>query len=148
MKHVYQDPVSIGLGLAVFSTAYSVDQQREAAKDSKRAQRAQQRLQDIKAARERRSQVRQAIVAQSTLEARAQATGTSKSSSAQQGGDSVQSQLASNLSFLDQANQLNQQTSIFEQRAASASSRAATGQAVASLSLTGASLFAPKPKAD
>jgi len=135
----------VATALAVGSTAGSIQQSRQAAKASKRASRAQQRIQDIKAARERRRQVQQAQQAQAQIASNAQVGGTTKSSSVVGARDSVQSQLAGNLSFLDQVGDLNRQTSIFNQKAADFRSNAAALQQLSSLSLQGASLFQSAP---
>ena len=145
IKHVYQDPITltaVAVGVGAASTIHSIQQQKKSAKNQKKAQQAQQRIQEVKAARERRKQVREAQVAQAQVEAGAQASGVTQTSAAVGGAGSIQTQLGSNLSFLDQVGELTQQTSIFNQRAASASSRAATSQAVAGLGLQGASIFA------
>ena len=138
------------IAAAVAGTAVSIDQQREAAKDQKRARRTQERLQQAKHRRQRRQQIREAQRARSESIAQAQALGMSvgsaKSSAVGQATGSIQSQLAGNLSFLDQAQELTQQTSIFEQRAADHMGRAGIASAVSGLALQGASLYNPKPK--
>ena len=144
IKEFYQDPITITLGvIALTGTAVSVDQQKAAARDQKRSQKAQRRIQDIKSAKERRKQVRAAQAAQAEIAAGGVASGTTKTSGTKQGAGSVQSQLASNLSFLDQVESLNKESSIFSQKAAGHQTRAGTAQAVSGLALTGASLFAP-----
>jgi len=146
IKHVYQGPETmmyVALTTAAATTAYSVDQQKAGARDQKRAMKAQARIQEVKAARERRKQVRAAQQAQAQMAAGAQASGTTQTSGYTGGSGSVQTQLGANLSFLDQVGGLTQQASIFNQRAATHSSKAATGQAISSLAMQGASLFAP-----
>jgi len=149
IKHFYEDPGTIAviaLGISAVSTAVSIDQQRSAARSSKKARKAQERIQAIKTARERRQQVRQSIVARAQAEAQGQATGTSRSSSISQAKDSVQSQLAGNISFLDNVTALNKQTSIFQQQAADATSRAGVASAISGIALSGGSLFgSPTP---
>jgi len=104
--------------------------QRKAAKAQAKAQRTQQRIADIKAARERRSQVAEARRARAQIESQAGVSGIQGSSGAIGAQSSVQSQLASNLSFLDNVQSLSQQTSIFNQQAAKAQSNAATAGAI------------------
>jgi len=104
--------------------------QRKAAKAQAAAQRTQQRIADIKASRERRKQVAQARQARAQIESQAGAAGIAGSSGAIGAESSVQSQLGSNLSFLDQVQSLSQQTSIFNQQAAKAQSNAATAGAI------------------
>jgi len=139
------ETIVLATGPVVGPQIYSIDQQKAAARDQKRSSQAQQRIQNIKAARERRKQVRQAQQAQAQLSNQAQATGTSSTSSATNAAGSVQTQLAGNLSFLDQVQTLTNRASIFNQKAANHTGRAATGQAVSNLALTAASIFAPKP---
>jgi|18_taG_2_1085343.scaffolds.fasta_scaffold00673_3 Flp pilus assembly protein TadB len=147
IKHVYQGPAAAALAVvAVASTAHSIDQQKAGARDQKRANQAQQRIQSIKAARERRKQVRDAQQAQAQMAAGAQASGTTQTSGYTGGSGSVQTQLGANLSFLDQVGGLTQQASMFNQRAATHSSSAATGQAVSGLAMQGASIFSSQIK--
>lgn len=137
IKHVYQDPVTatvVALGVTAGATVYSVDQQKAAARDQKRANEAQTRMQNIKTMRERRRQSAEAQRVQAQMQAQNVTTGTGQTSAASQASGSVQSQLAGNLSFLDSMQQLTNRQSIFMQKAADHSSNAATGQAVAGLS--------------
>lgn len=127
--------------VAVGAQGYSVYQEREAAEDTKRARAAERRIQAIKMQRERRRQVQEAQKLQAQTEATAVATGTSKTSAVSQAQGSVQSQLASNLSFLDQMGQLTERQSIFAQKAASHETRAGAGQAVSGLAIKAATLF-------
>jgi len=134
---------TLAAGIAPAAQITSIDEQKRSGRNQIRASKAQQRLQDIKATRERRAQFRQAQKAQAEIIAGGVASGTSKSSSVKQGVGSVQTQLASNISFLDETIGLNRETSIFNQKAADASSRAATADAIFDTSLKAASLFAP-----
>ena len=79
-----------------------------------------------------------------TLSGAAQ-SGVATSSGAVQGAGAVGTQLASNLSFLDQSSELTNQISLFRQRSADASGRASTYSAVSGLAMQGASLFGGKP---
>lgn len=143
IKEFYQDPeTALGGGLVVGSKVAEHEETKAAGRDRKRAAKSQRRLQSIKSARERRAQVRAAQKAQAEIIAGGVAAGTTQTSSVSQGVGSVQSQLASNLSFLDSVESLNEQTSIFQQKAATHTGKAATAKAVGDLAITGASLFA------
>lgn len=132
------------LAVATIGTAYSVDQQNEAASQQRKAARREQRLQDIKAARERRKQVEQARVARANIIQAGVAQGAGGSSSVISGAGQTATAAGSNISFLDNVTTLNKDISIFNQKAANAQSRAATGQAVSSLALNAAPLFPKK----
>lgn len=134
----------IAAGTAATATGYSAYQQHEAASDQKRARAAERRIQAIKMQRERRRQVQEAQKIQAQTEATAVATGTKSTSAVAQAQGSVQSQLASNLSFLDQMEQLTEKQSIFMQKAASHQTRSGIGQAVAGLGAQATSIFASK----
>lgn len=148
----------VALGAAVLGTGASIKQQREMASDQKRARRTQQRLQQVRQARQRRQQIREAQQARSEALAQAVATGmvsgTGKTSAASHATGAIQSQLASNLSFLDQTQGLMQQQSIFQQRAADHAGRAETFSALSGLAMqaAGSGLFdkktpeTPEPK--
>ena len=125
-----------------FESATGIKQQKQAAEESRKANVASRRIQDIKAARERRKQVREAQRAQAEIVQGAQASGTSASSGAITGAGSVQSQLASNISFLDNVGDLTNQASIFSQNAADARSKGATRRAQLDLALQAGTIFA------
>lgn len=137
------------MGLEVLATAGGVAvsggaeimAQRDAAKERRKARKVEQRLQRAKAARERRAQIRQAQQAQAQIEAGAVATGTQQTSAAAGGVGSVQTQLASNLSFLNQSEQAAKQISIFQQEAADDLTRAEVYGAAKNLTMQSASLF-------
>lgn len=137
------------MGLEVLATAGGVAvsggaeimAQRDAAKEQRKARKVEQRLQRAKAARERRAQIRQAQQAQAQIEAGAVATGTQQTSAAAGGVGSVQTQLASNLSFLNQSEQAAKQISIFQQEAADDLTRAEVYGAAKNLTMQSASLF-------
>jgi len=120
MKHFYEEPATIALAtIAVVSGGAAYEQNRQASKDSESAREVQQRIQDVKTARERRKAVRQARTARAEIEARAQASGTASTSSAVSGAGTVGTQLASNLSFLDEVKKETQTASMFEGRSSS-----------------------------
>jgi hypothetical protein len=107
------------LAIAAVGTAVSVEESKTARKDAKK----------------------EAQVAQANILARGVATGTSATSGVAQASGSVESQLASNVSFLDAQQELVNKQSIFQQKSADASSRAATASAVSNLALTGVGLY-------
>lgn len=144
IKHVYQDPVTatiIAVGAAAGGTAYSIDQQKAAERDQERASAIQRKIQDAKTQRERRKSVREARMSKANVEAGAQASGTSNTSSAVTGVGSIGTQLADNLSFLDQVTDQTNQISLFEEKASKSLRRAKDGEAVGSLAFQSASLF-------
>ena len=144
MKHVYEtaETALIVAGVtATAATGYSAYEQNQSSSDQRRARNAERRMQAIKMQRERRRQVREAQRMQAQTEATAVATGTTKTSAVAQAQGSVQSQLASNLSFLDQMKTLTDTQSIFAQKAADHERRAGVGQAVSSLAMSSASLY-------
>lgn len=135
-ERIYRDPGTAALIVAGVATASSIDQQKRAARASKRAQRAQQVQADLQTARERRNQIRQARIQRAQLEAQALAQGTTGASSVVGAAGSVQSQLGSNIGFLNQQQQLSQFASAQNQRAAAAQTRASIFSSVASLATT------------
>lgn len=119
--------------MAVVATASAVGSaysQNRAARASARAQRAEQRRADIANARERRATLRNARVAAASIEAQAANTGLATSSAAAGAAANVQSQVASNLNWLDVNQQLSAQVSRANQQAAAWMSRANNWAAV------------------
>lgn len=123
------NPLAVGTTAA---TAYPQYQAYEAAKEQKKAARAQveaekvrQRQADIQAYRERIKAVRQARAERGAVLQAAQAQGVTGSSGAVGAASSIASQLGANLSFLDTTQALSRQASIFEQAAVSHKSAAA-----------------------
>ena len=108
--------------LLAISTIASIDQGAKAARAQKSQQAEQQKIANLQTARNRRSQIRQARVAQASSSFQSQAQGMEGSSvlGAQAG---IQSQLNANLGFMNQTGQAAEQSSIFAQQAADASSR-------------------------
>lgn len=109
---------------------------RRARKEEKKAKVVERQIADVKAARERRRQIREARIARAEVETAAVATGTGGSSSAVSGAGNVGTQLASNLSFLDTVEGLEAGASLFREKAsnrrASASEFEAVGRATRS----------------
>jgi len=133
------------LGLAVVSTAASMQQSRKAVKAQERAQRIEQKRQDYTTARERRKQIRSARVAQAQVQAQSQAMGTATTSRTAGISGGIQSELGANISFLD--TQAGMTRAIGQQNIAAGKyqSKAAMFGAVADLSMQGASLFGSRP---
>ena len=116
-------------------------QRKEAAQEQKKANNLQRRIQDIKTQREKRKAIREARAVRSSIQTGAQASGTAGTSSASTGVGSVGTQLATNLSFLDEVGGLTNQISIFEQKAADKTRRAGEIEAVRGLGIEAASIF-------
>ena len=93
----------IGAGASVAGTISSI----KAQKSQRKAARAQARIAELQRSRERRDTIRRARIARAQVENQVGSAGLLASSSAQGGTSSIGSQLASNLSFLDQAGALN-----------------------------------------
>jgi len=89
------------------TTGYSIDRQRSAAQDQKRASRIEQRKARIQNARERRRAAAQAQIIRSQVQAQEAAGGFSTTGQSQQVG-AINSQLAGNLSFSRQIEKMNQ----------------------------------------
>lgn len=134
-------PIAFGAA-AVGSAVYGVDQEKAAARDETRARDTQRRIQKIKHNREKRKQAQNAIRARAAAEASAAATGTSNTSMVSGTTSSISSQVASNLSFLDQIQGLTEKQSIFQQKAANHSTNAGVASAASNLLFQGASASA------
>jgi len=127
--------------VAVAGTLYSLDQQKEAAKEQQKRQeksaKLQQKRADVSTARERAKQVRQARAQRATALASSQSgegTGGSGLAGAQA---NIGSQTGSNLSFLSKNQQISKQLSDLNVSSAGsisrANTRAAAGSGVASI---------------
>lgn len=121
--------ITAGVITAVAAVGSAVSQ-RNAARAQVRSQRIEQRRADIANARERRATVRNARVARAQIEAQASLTGQSGSSTVAGATASVQQQLGSNISFLDQNQQLSSQATAANISAAKWMSRANTWAAL------------------
>jgi regulator of protease activity HflC (stomatin/prohibitin superfamily) len=102
--------VGTAVSIAQNSKANSLAQQANA--QQQQATTAQRQMNDLQAARQRRDAIRQARIAAANAEQTGESQGSAASSSAIGGQGSIQSQLGSNLSFLDQYNHLADQASI------------------------------------
>lgn len=118
------------------------EERKAAERDTERARQEQRKIQSIKAARERRRAVREARIQRADIEAGAVASGTSSSSSAQLGAGAVGTQLAANLSFLDEVQQRTQNISMFQEAASAHQGRAADRQQLFDVGKSVVSLFA------
>lgn len=136
------DALAVMTGGASLLVTESRKARKEAQKEQNKARAAERRLQNIRAARERRQAARQARMARAQIESGAVASGTTGTSSFAGGVGGVQTQLASNVSFLNQAQQLTNQQSIFEQKAANKLGKAQDLEGLRDLAIRGGSLFA------
>lgn len=118
--------------VAMGAQAYSTNR---AARAQRRSQRIEQRRADIANARERRATVRAARVARSQVEAQAATSGVGGSSTTAGSLASIQQQLGSNLSFLDQNQMLSAASTAANLDAAKWMSRANTAGAVAEVGM-------------
>ena len=109
----------IGAGAAVVGTI-----------NANKARKAQQKLQQLRTTQSRRQQIREARIRRGRVANIAAQTGAQGSSAELGAKGSIQTQLAINLSFLDQSLGITQQIS-------SAQSRAQTFSGIASLAVTG-----------
>lgn len=109
--------IALSTGLSVASTSYGVYNSIKANKASNKALETERRMEDIKQARERRRQIREARIVRANMEQQSVAGGTTKSSGANAGIGNISNQLAGNLSFLDTQGELAKQASAYNQKA-------------------------------
>lgn len=135
---------------AVVAVGVSVDQQRKAQEAAEQGQAFEQKLQDVKANKERRRQFRAARKAQAELTAQSVATGTQRTSktTAQQGN--VQSNLSENISFINQSQSLTKSIGESNVKAAKHQSLSATAGALGNFAVSakGSGLFDQADTAD
>lgn len=134
--------VTAAVAVAAVATGGSMYYQKKAAKEQKKMNDFQRRQANLSAARQRRDTVRANRISLAEAERNANAQGVSRSSGAIGGQDSIRSQGASNLSFLDTMNTLSDQASAAYGRSISASNRASMWGGVANLAMT----FAQSPE--
>lgn len=130
------------LVIAVVGTTASIVQQRKATKAQERARRAQEGLQREQNRQERLQVERRARAARASITAGAEAAGAAGGSGPIGGVASVDSQLASNFSFLNSQANLSSFASAQLQEAANRSASAGTSQALGNL---GFSVFSSLP---
>lgn len=127
-------PVAVAaLAIATVGTGYSIYNGERASKENRKAQELQRQANQITEARTKRDSIRQARMAYAKAQQSAENQGVAVSSSSQGGLGSIQSQLGSNLSFLDQISTINDQASAALGRAATFEQRSRTADAVAGL---------------
>jgi len=128
-------------GIGVATGVASAVQSRRAAKDQKRANARSKRIQDIKAARERRQMLARARVQQAGILAQGSASGTLGSSGVQSGASQVDTGTASGISFLNQVQDLTNQASLFQQRSATHRSNAGLYDSIGNVAGKAKSLY-------
>jgi hypothetical protein len=135
----------IAIGIATAGTAVSIQQNKQSQKETKKANKAAQRQSQAEAARSRKQQIRQARIKRGQLESVGALTGTQGSSSQVGAAGSIQTQLGSNLSFLNTS--VANQNSMFKhnQKAADFSGNANAAQGVASLASSFSGSFGGAP---
>lgn len=120
-----------GLGLG-----YSIYKDRQADIQSRKAARAQKRLNAAQEARKRRAQIREAQTAAGALELRGAANGgAGTSSNVVSGQASLSSQLATNLNFLSNTSADSQKATDALAQAARLRSQGALGQAIGNFAM-------------
>jgi hypothetical protein len=138
----------VGLGVAAAGTYMQYQQGKKAAASQKKAMEMQQRIADVRSARERRTQYQQARIQRAAMLAGAAGgVGQTQSSSFITGRGSIGSQAGSNVSFLNQLQGYGQRANIFNMNALSYQTKASMWGGIAGLgtsmfNMTGSSLFA------
>lgn len=120
--------------VTVLATGASVHQQQQAADEQERARKAKQRMAQVRQQRERRAAIRQAQRKRAQVANVSAQTGTQDTSVAQGAMGSIQSQLGSNLSFLDTMERGGQFITERQNQAAGFTQRASVFEGLASLS--------------
>lgn len=137
------DPFTIfAVASAVFGGA-SVLQQQQAAKSQRRAQASQREMANARAAKERRSAIRDARIAYASAQNRAELGGVAESSGAIGGQGSIQTQGNSNIHFLDGMQMGADYAASWLDKAASQQSSAAMWGGLSQLAMSGANFFGP-----
>lgn len=96
----------VGTGVSIYSSQKAAGAYAQSAAAQREANRFQRQQADLQAARQKRDAIRQSRIAQASVQQSAENQGVSGSSAAIGGQASIQSQLNSNLSFLDQYSSL------------------------------------------
>jgi len=129
--------MSLILGaIAVAGLAISAKQGSRSEKSLRSANRIRQVQSDVATMQERRNQIREARIRRGQILAAAGASGVSQSSSEMGAVSSIQSQLASNVGFLQGTRQRSNLISMYNQRSASSQSRQQMAGTVTNLALT------------
>jgi|DEB0MinimDraft_10_1074344.scaffolds.fasta_scaffold07142_3 hypothetical protein len=130
------------LGVAAGGTALSYIENKKAAKAQRRAAQQAQRAQELRSARERRQQYRKLRQARAQAVAQqAVSAGGFGSSSFATGLGGMQTQTASNISFLNQYTNIIGQQGMFQSQAATAMGKAQIFGSIAGLGMQTATLF-------
>jgi hypothetical protein len=122
------------LATTVLSTGASIKQGRDASKASEKAEKAKQRIANMKAVREKRSQLAQRRVLTAGVENAGATQGTQGSSGESGAIASIGAQTAANLSFIDSNVRGAAQVSSQNRKQASATNRSGAFAAVAGVS--------------
>jgi len=117
---------AVSVGASIYTASKSASAQQQALKY-------QQQQNDLQAARQQRDAVRQARIAYAQAQQSAVNQGADQSSAAEGGLGSIQTQLGSTLSFLDQYNYLSDQASIQLGKAAAYQAQSKTFGSLASI---------------
>lgn len=137
----------IGLAISAGSTALSISAQNKQQKAQKKAAAYQKQIDNLQAARQRVQAIRQARLAAGSISQAAENQGASTSSAALGALGSIESQLNSNLSFLDSANRLSDQAGVQLGKAAKYGQRANTisqvGAVASKMFMSAGSMFGP-----
>jgi len=128
-------PLGVLGAVAIGSSVLGIGQARRAEKASKNANRIAQVQANLRTMQERRNQIREARIKRGQILAASGASGVSQSSSEMGAVSSIQSQLASNVGFLQGTRQRSNMISMYNQRSASSQSRQAMLGSVAGMAL-------------
>lgn len=119
----------MAVGIAAAALVLQVGASKDAAIQAKKERRAQRRLEQLRAARARRRQLAAARARRAELRNQEGVQGVSTSSTAT-ASSAIQSQLASNLSFINAQDALSETAFVASSRRASAEGNAATFSAI------------------
>jgi hypothetical protein len=128
---------AIGYILLAIAAAGTAHEQRKATKQQEKARKLQERIANVKAARERARLVREQTKLRAQVISQAEQQGSSVSSGTQGVQASLQTQLSSNVGFLNTIQNLQGAASQKLQSAADRQSRAGTYQAIGNFATTG-----------
>lgn len=124
---------ALGLGSAVGLTIGSLYQSNEARKDTRRAQRANQRIEARKLQKQKQEALRASQRERAKITANSVSQGTQEASASQGGIASIQTQTTNNISFIEQINQAQLQVQRRLEKAAQHQANAQAMSQVASL---------------
>lgn len=139
------DPITAAVVIAGAATTASVVSGEKSRSAQKKAGKAKERQSRLASARDSMAQVRQARIAQAQIIQGASTQGVQNSSGAQGGYSAVGSLTSGNQQFLNQMDSMNSQISNLMQRSQRYAGQASNYNALANLSMQGASLATPTP---